>query len=173
MKNAYEIRGDVTAIFLNRKDGSTLEALIDTEDLPKLQAYTKTWYAAIRRRTIYAAINLPWKNNKPTGNILMHRVILSDIEELDHFDSNGLNNRKYNLRDLTHSENCQNLRSHVDSKSKVRGVSWFKRDSKWHAQICVEGKRIHIGYFNDLQDAETAITKARAVLMPYSKEGSQ
>ena len=30
MRNEYEIRGDVTAVFLKRKDGTRLEMVIDT-----------------------------------------------------------------------------------------------------------------------------------------------
>lgn len=39
MKNDFEIRGDVTAIFLRRKDGNPMETIISTSDLPKAQEF--------------------------------------------------------------------------------------------------------------------------------------
>lgn len=51
MKNDFEIRGPITAIFLDRRDGSRLETLISTIDLPKLQAVNVKWVAAWRKNT--------------------------------------------------------------------------------------------------------------------------
>ncbi|MFM1655544.1 hypothetical protein ACI7RC_26120 [Brevibacillus sp. B_LB10_24] len=45
MKNDYEIREGVTAIFLKRKDGTVIETIIDTSDLPKAQEIEGAWYA--------------------------------------------------------------------------------------------------------------------------------
>lgn len=36
------------------------------------------------------------------------------------------------------------------------GVHWNKESQKWRARIMVDGKRILIGYFSDLQAARTA-----------------
>lgn len=41
-------------------------------------------------------------------------------------------------------------------------MHWFKRDSRWQAQICCEGKRYHPGYF----DCE----KEAALMWNYSAE---
>lgn len=46
MKNAYEIRGDTTAIFIKRKNGDVYECLIDTEDLPNVMSLSNSYKAA-------------------------------------------------------------------------------------------------------------------------------
>ena len=53
MKNKYEICGDITVIFLRRKDGSTFEALIDTECLDKAMEITGRLYANHDKNTFY------------------------------------------------------------------------------------------------------------------------
>ncbi|GMA55457.1 hypothetical protein GCM10025857_68140 [Alicyclobacillus contaminans] len=45
MKNEFEIRGDVTAIFVKAKGGKMLETLIDTSDLPIADSMPNSWYA--------------------------------------------------------------------------------------------------------------------------------
>ena len=37
--------------------------------------------------------------------------------------------------------------------SCVKGVSWFKRDMKWRVRIGVNEKQIHIGYYDNIEDA--------------------
>jgi hypothetical protein len=43
MKNGYEIRGEVTSIFLKRKDGKVIETFIDTNDLNKANEHHGIW----------------------------------------------------------------------------------------------------------------------------------
>ena len=81
-------------------------------------------------------------------------------EEIDHWNGNGLDNRLSNLREVTHQENNQNKRMRADNTSGVTGVYWEKQIQKWRAQIGVAGGKIHLGYFNNLQDAAAAREKA-------------
>ena len=39
---------------------------------------------------------------------------------------------------------------------KIRGVTWYKAIKKWQARISVRGKLHHLGYFDDIRDAEIA-----------------
>ncbi len=41
-------------------------------------------------------------------------------------------------------------------KSKKKGVSWFKATDKWRAKITIKGVQIHLGYFDNEQDAINA-----------------
>jgi hypothetical protein len=43
-----------------------------------------------------------------------------------------------------------------EKRSKYRGVSWYKRDSKWKAQIRHTGKLHYLGYFDDEEEAARA-----------------
>ena len=39
MKNKFEVRGKIVAIFLDRKDGTTIETIIDLDDLSMVQEF--------------------------------------------------------------------------------------------------------------------------------------
>ncbi len=84
--------------------------------------------------------------------------------EIDHIDGDGLNNRIDNLRDVTKSVNNRNQRMRIDNTSGFNGVCWHKRDEKWYAKINTNGKRKHIGGFNDLEEAAKVYRKAAAEL---------
>lgn len=95
----------------------------------------------------------------------MHRLIVGAPTgmDVDHINHDTLDNRKSNLRVCSHSENLRNRTGpNRNSKSGTRGVCWYKRDSKWHAQIKVGYRRIHLGYFSNIEDARRAYAKASA-----------
>lgn len=45
--------------------------------------------------------------------------------------------------------------------SSYKGVSYEARRSKWRARTVVDGKQVHLGYFNSERQAQTAIYKYR------------
>jgi hypothetical protein len=47
-----------------------------------------------------------------------------------------------------------------EARSKYRGVSWLKRDSKWEARIMYDGKQHRLGYFEDEEEAARAYDSA-------------
>ena len=80
---------------------------------------------------------------------------------IDHINGNTLDNRIENLRKVTVTENQYNSKKRKDNTSGIKGVSWYKRDSKWRAQIKVNGKNIHLGTYTDIVEAENIIKKYR------------
>jgi hypothetical protein len=48
----------------------------------------------------------------------------------------------------------------VTSSSQHRGVHWAKASGKWVAMISVNGKRRHLGYFADEEEAAAAYREA-------------
>jgi hypothetical protein len=42
------------------------------------------------------------------------------------------------------------------NRSGVRGVSWAKNANKWTARGFKDGKQIHLGYFETIEDAAKA-----------------
>ena len=52
------------------------------------------------------------------------------------------------------------LQNEVLPTSKFRGVSWKERDNRWRAEIWVNGKRNHLGYFTSEVDAARAYNAA-------------
>lgn len=94
------------------------------------------------------------------GNkMLVHRIIWllhhkrMPKYEIGHEDGNGLNNRIENLRDITSSQNNQNLKLRNDNTSGVLGVTFHKMAKKWLVQSQLNGKYIYGGIFDSFEDA--------------------
>jgi hypothetical protein len=80
--------------------------------------------------------------------------------ECDHKNLLHDDNRWNNLREATHSQNLANQRIHTKSSSGFKGVSWFERDRKWRAQIKINYKDHHLGYFDTAESAHAAYVAA-------------
>ena len=76
--------------------------------------------------------------------------------QVDHRDEDKLNNNISNLRIASQSENQYNTTAYSNNRSGHRGVCWHKRRSKWQAQIRFGGKQLHLGLFDNLNDAAAA-----------------
>lgn len=72
------------------------------------------------------------------------------------------------LEIVTHIENNQNRGASKNNKSGIRGVCWHRRRNKWQAYIKVNYKDKHLGYFDDIHDAEKVVIEARLKYMPYA-----
>lgn len=85
------------------------EIMVDVEDVPLVQYYS--WRVKIKseRYTNYAYTHLPTDIPKKPKSMAMHRMIMQTPDHLvvDHLDRNGLNNRRYNLENVTHEENLR------------------------------------------------------------------
>ena len=119
-------------------------ATVDKEDVLFLSAWK--WYLSG-----YGYAMRKEKINSKYKMILMHRVILerklghSDFENTDHVNQNRIDNRKDNLRPVTHSQNCY---KQLNNTSGYIGVSLDKRREKWQAEIGANGKDIYLGQFD-------------------------
>jgi len=84
---------------------------------------------------------------------------------VDHINGNPADDRIANLRLASESEQQWNKGVNRNNTSGVKGVSFNKRRneaglSPWEVYITVYYKRIHIGFFNDLEDAVNARREA-------------
>lgn len=100
---------------------------------------------------------------------LAHRVIWKmmtgfDPYEIDHEDGNGTNNRWYNLRNVDSGQNARNHKLQKSSTTRHTGVYWRERDSCYQADITVNGKRMFLGNFKEIEDAVEARNKAQSNL---------
>lgn len=94
-------------------------------------------------------------------------------ECIDHIDGNGLNNSINNLRDIALPENGKNQRLFSTNTSGVTGVYWMKANQKWHAKIVINRKSIHLGYFDDKDDAIRARKSAEIEHSFHPNHGSK
>lgn len=104
--------------------------------------------------------------------ICLHRLLLGLVDgdglQVDHINVDKLDNRRSNLRVVTHAQNMQNHPG-FGGTSAYRGVSWDKRDRKWRAYANVNGRKRWIGYFADELDAAQAAAAFRSEHMPFSE----
>lgn len=132
----------------------------------KLIPLTQGKFAKVDNEDFEELKNINWVyNNKYARNIkagYMHRLIINTPINMDtdHINHDTLDNRKSNLRICSRSKNNMNTISiDVNKKSIYKGVTWFKRDSKWKSQIMINYKNIHIGYFSSEFEAAKAYDK--------------
>lgn len=88
-------------------------------------------------------------------------------KQLDHINTIRSDNRFENLREASRGENMQNGTRRADNTSGFKCVSWDVRRGKWCAYINADGVRTHLGRFDVLDDAVSAVAEARAC---YHKE---
>jgi len=81
-------------------------------------------------------------------------------EDVDHINHDRGDNRWVNLREASRHENCKNRKLCSLNKSGTVGVFWYKNNNKWGAYISSNNKRIHLGLFEDKQDAIKARQEA-------------
>ena len=121
--------------------------LVDDADFEWLNAWK--WHAGKRGDDLYYAVRSERVNGKKSL-ILMHREILGLTDSKiygEHWDGDGLNNQRINLRPATNSENQKNKKAR--GTSKYLGVSWHKSSGKWRTNIAIDGKLKHLGLFTD------------------------
>lgn len=100
----------------------------------------------------------------------MHRELLG-LErgrEVDHINGDTLDNRRANLRAVTHAQNMQNRKLHKNNTSGIRGVMFDSRRQRWCGQIRRGGRKVWLRYFDTKLDAATAIAVARREILPYA-----
>lgn len=83
--------------------------------------------------------------------------------QVDHIDGCRTNNRIANLRDVTHAENCQNLRK-AHSKSSHGFLGAARYGSKWTAFIQTNHKKVRLGVFESPEQAHEAYVAAKRQL---------
>jgi hypothetical protein len=132
---------------------------VDAADFERISQFN--WCAQWNKNTdsFYAIRQSP---RPERGKLRMHRVILccKKHEQVDHRNHNTLDNRRENLRKCTYCQNASNRKIHKYNTSGFKGVSWYKRDAKWHARITVNGKSKSLGYFVSSKEAARAYDAA-------------
>lgn len=138
-----------------------LRAQIDDIDYPLISKYK--WFAQKNKRTFYAYTYI---NGKSTG---MHRLIMNVNDrgtQVDHKDSNGINNQRDNLRICTQPQNqCNKSASRSKKYTNYLGVllqngKHHSKSKIWIARIRKNGVVHHLGCFLTEHEAAEAYNKA-------------
>ncbi len=172
MRNDYEVRGDIVAIFLTKINGDYVELIIDKDDFEKANLFPHTWSPRYdnRNKTHYVTGSL-YQNGKKK-QVIFHRWLLDcpEDKQVDHINHNTLDNRRGNLRIVEPSQNSQNRRLRSDNSSGYRGVTWDKSAKRWRARVRSKKKTLYTCLFDDVHEAGRVAEEKRLELMPYLSE---
>lgn len=138
--NEIVSNGNISYIYLyDKNNNKTAEAIIDTEDIPKVKDYK--WYLG---NNGYVCCK-----TKGVSTTLHRRIMGMDDKDgnifVDHIDRNPLNNSKVNLR------LCDNLHNNMNNNGM--GVSWDNGKKKYEAYISSNYKRTFLGYYDNENEA--------------------
>lgn len=93
--------------------------------------------------------------------------------DIDHINGDKEDNRFANLREADRSQNQINRGLMKNNTSGHKGVNWNASEGKWMARCAAYGKRIHLGYFNNIADAVAAYKDAASKLHgQFSRQGA-
>jgi hypothetical protein len=135
------------------------EGLYEVSNLGQVKSYhsNKILKPKVNPRG-YLCVNF-YKDKKQSTKIIHKLVALAFIPNIndkpfiDHINRVKTDNRAVNLRWVTPQENNFNLSKPKDNKSGYTGVGWLKSRNKYYAEIKANGKKIHGGLFDNLEDA--------------------
>jgi hypothetical protein len=117
----------------DKKGNIKAYAIVDNDDYEKVIEYKwHVWNG-------YAS------NSRKVGSL--HRFIMNAQKEdiVDHINGNKLDNRKSNLRFVSHSQNAQN-KPKYGCVSKYKGVGFHKHLNRWSCRISIDYKRTSFSF---------------------------
>jgi hypothetical protein len=144
--NNFIIKDDYVELhIINKLNELICIALFDLEDINKLIKYH---WITDSDKYIQTFIN-------DDKRISMHRLIMNPKtnEEVDHINHITYDNRKCNLRIVNRTQNNYNHNLMKTNTSGQKGVSYHKTYKKWEARVWIKNKTIHLGYYDNFEDA--------------------
>lgn len=176
MLNDYEVRGNDVVIFIESKKHGKYETIISKKQLQRAMELPNSWRVQkhVKRNVLYIVGSYTLNGKKK--RVYLHRWLTHAPKGMmvDHINHDTLDNRFENLRIVTNAENQQNRRgAKRNSTTGIRGVYWEKRIGKWKAHYMLNGKRVIVGFFEDIKEAEKAVIEARRLSMPFSQENAE
>lgn len=136
-------------------------SLIDEANYSEIQKYK--WCVTKAGEKYYATryVTEMGKRHK----IYLHRMLMGNPEgmQVDHINSNSLDNRLSNLRLCTSKQNHQNRKANSDSTSAYVGVSHHCHNQSWIAKCC----GVYLGSF--VSEMEAALAYDTAASATYGQ----
>jgi hypothetical protein len=155
-----------TRLIVNRA-GHVFLVLLDPADAPLYDLHR--WCVSLRPNGDVAYVGRGVPRPGAPGqqdHVKLHRQLFGYVPGecpetlIDHKNGNPLDNRRGNLRLATAQQNNQNAKVQSNNISGHRGVHFHKRCNKFLAQICIDGKRKHLGYFATAAEASVCYEAA-------------
>jgi hypothetical protein len=114
-----------------------------------------------------------WRDRRFVGahraSYELRNKAIADGLVVDHICHNRACVNPDHLRLATSKQNMENLSKLMGTnKSGVRGVFWSNTLGKWQARVTHHGRRVHVGLFEDLRDAEAAVILKRNELFTHN-----
>lgn len=103
------------------------------------------------------------RRNNRGRSVYLHRVVLglgACIEQADHKNGNGLDNRRDNLRPCTNTQNQWHIGKRCGGSSRFKGVHRVSDGVPWRARITRHRQVIELGKFTDEEAAARAYDAA-------------
>ena len=145
------------------------EFIVDTIDFELIKDYC--WH---KHQDGYLRTCIGQNENGGNVYILQHVLILGKLDELeiDHINGNPNDNRRENIRHVTHSENMKNLKNiYKNNKSGIIGVYYSNTENKWKAHLSYNKKMLNLGTFKTKDEA--IISRLNKEFELYGKESPQ
>lgn len=147
-------------VLLDRYNNEVGSALIDIDDIDRCKKYK--W------RAFHTKLKIPYSVATINGKqVLLHQFIMGNYDRglcIDHINRNPLDNRKQNLRIVTHSENMLNRECCINDDA---GVMFYH--NKWRVDLKRNNNRYYLGSYDT---KEEAIVVRRNFLLDYNKKNS-
>ena len=148
--NQYDLSGEYGKGYTDKGE----EFLFDLEDYDLIKLYY--WHVS--------SYGYMQTTNSDGQAIMMHRLIMGISKDekyknidIDHINGDNIrDNRKINLRLATRSQNNMNRKIQCNNTSGVVGVYYDNTKKKWGAQLGLNKKTIHLGYYDDFDEAVKA-----------------
>lgn len=127
-------------------------ALVDDEDFDYLGQWKWSFSGQYAVRGAYLG-RIDGKDRY--RRVYMHRDINKTPRgmETDHINQDKLDNRKTNLRSVNKGQNNRNRKAYKCNVTGIVGVVWYKQTQRYCAQIVIDKKRKHLGYYVNINDA--------------------
>ena len=159
------MQGDFVYMELKLPSGHIV--LIDDEDYELICQYS--WFYHTDGYAMAEVSGLRCNGLKRRA-VLMHKLIMNTPKgmDTDHRNMNGLDNRRFNLRVASRTQNNFNSGIHKNNTSGHRGVCWVDRIKSWRVYIGGTKTRKNLGYYKKIEDAIQARVEAEKIYIDKS-----
>ena len=156
--NQIAVKGDDAEISLyDNQHNITGVAIVDRDDLPMV--LKEKWYLSCYGYAVRQKRSLSFPPPGYRTNFL-HRLVMNaqENDEIDHINHNKLDNRKVNLRFVSHQENLHNISLAKNNTSGTTGVTLYNQGGflYWRARLKINKHEVSLGYFKTKEEAIAA-----------------